>query len=292
MVATLIWGMGFVGTRWTLLDYSPIWSNTLRFVFAGAISLPVILFWRPNKMLKGPLICSALLAVALQLQTYGIGLTTLAKSGFLTVFYAIFTPLLTLVFYKIRFRKSYWALLSLAMFGIALLCEFQLENFNMGDIITLSSAFFFALHILAVDKFAEGENPIRFNSLQCVYMGILCLAFALTVEEFPSMAPLLEWQNLFRISSLNGFIVLSAFSSFIAFSLQVYSQQGTPPHIVSLVFLLESIFAAVFGYYFFAEELSYMALFGCGLVLLSVALIPRFTKYEKKHPLKEVEVTF
>jgi drug/metabolite transporter (DMT)-like permease len=45
---------------------------------------------------------------------------------------------------------------------------------------------------------------------------------------------------------------------------------------------MESIFATVFGYLFFNETLSPLALMGCFLVVLSVALIPLMTNYEKK----------
>lgn len=278
IIATLIWGLGFVGTRWTLEAYSPLWSNSLRYIFAGLLCLPYIALKGKIKDKKGPLICSALLFLALQLQTMGIAQTTLAKSGFLTVFYSIFTPILTLFFYAQRFRWGYWMLLAIAMFGIFLLCEFEFSNFNVGDWLTLISAFFFSLHIIAVDKFAKDLPAIEFNFLQCFYMGILGLIVGLAFEGPISFTPLF---HLEAPSPLLGFLILSVFSSIIAFSFQVYAQQGTPPHIVSLAFLMESIFAAIFGYFFFHEKLTTIAMIGCALVLISVALIPKMTKYEK-----------
>ena len=113
ILATLIWGLGFVATRWTFLEYSPICSNSLRFVFAGKISL-VLLTSQFNKFKdKGAVICALLLGIGLQLQTIGIAHTTLAKSGFLTVFYAIFTPILSLLILKTNFRKTYWLLVAI-----------------------------------------------------------------------------------------------------------------------------------------------------------------------------------
>ncbi len=281
LIATFIWGLGFVGTRWTMVDYSPIWSNSLRFLFAGILSIPFLLWKRNIKEIKGPIICSILLVIGLQLQTFGIGLTTLAKSGFLTVFYAIFTPILSYIIYKNKFRKSYWALLSVALLGIMLLCEFKLDNFNLGDFYTVISAFVFALHILAVDKYAKKHPPVEFNFLQCFYMGIFATIFGLAYEGVPDFTPLLNTEALFTTSALMGFIVLSIFSSLLAFSLQVVAQQGIPPHIVSLTFLMESIFAAIFGYLFFKESLTAMAMAGCVLVIGSVALIPKLTRYQK-----------
>ena len=281
ILATFIWGLGFVGTRWTLIDYSPIWSNSLRFVFAGGISL--LLLYKGYEILKdkGAIICAFVLGIGLQLQTIGIAHTSLAKSGFLTVFYAIFTPILSLILLKTKFRPTYWLLVAMALLGIAMLCELKLENFNMGDAFVLASAFVFSLHILAVDKYGQNVSALKFNLAQCVYIGVFCTAFALLYEGPVSLAPLYSESAFQMESALTGFIILSIFSSIVAFSLQVYAQQGIAPHIVSLIFLMESIFAAIFGYVFFTETLSWLAMAGCALVMLSVALIPVMTNYKK-----------
>ena len=281
ILATFIWGLGFVGSRWTFIDYSPIWSNSLRYVFAGGISL--VLLYKSFSILKdkGTVICAIALGIALQLQTIGIANTTLAKSGFLTVFYAIFTPILSLIILKTKFRKTYWLLVGVALLGIAMLCELKLDNFNMGDAFVLASAFVFSLHILAVDKFGQDKSAFHFNLAQCVYIGVFCTAFALLYEGPVSLDPLYSEKAFQLESALTGFIILSIFSSIIAFSLQVYAQQGIAPHVVSLIFLMESIFAAIFGYVFFSETLSLLAMAGCALVMLSVALIPLMTNYKK-----------
>lgn len=283
ILAAFIWGLGFVGTRWTFIDYSAVWSNSLRFLFAGGIALPFLLWKSPSLFKsKGIIICAALLGVGLQLQTIGIEHTTLAKSGFLTVFYAIFTPIIMLVLFKQSFRNMYWLLVSVALLGIAMICDLSFSNFNKGDLFILMSAVLFAMHIVAVDKYAQKENAILFNLGQCFYMGVFCVAFGLLYDGPVSLAPLLKIDAVSQPSSLWGFVVLSIFSSIIAFSLQVYAQQGIAPHIVSLVFLLESIFATFFGYLFFQEKLSLLALCGCVLVLASVALIPSCTDYKKE----------
>ncbi|WP_127716795.1 DMT family transporter [Halobacteriovorax sp. HLS] len=281
ITATFIWGLGFVGTRWTLTDFSPIWSNSLRFLFAGSISL--ILLYKNYNILKerGVIFSSILLGAGLQLQTIGIAHTTLAKSGFLTVFYAIFTPILTAILLKTKLRLAYWGLVLMAFVGIAMLCELEVTNINLGDIYILCSALLFSLHILAVDRYGQNRNAFHFNFAQCVYIGVFCTLFALLYEGSVSLAPLYSTNALKIDSSLSGFFVLSIFSSLIAFSLQVYAQQGIPPHIVSLIFLAESIFASIFGYIFFNEILTPLAMSGCFLVLLSVALVPVLTNYKK-----------
>lgn len=274
--------MGFAATRWTLVDYSPVWSNSMRYVFAALLSLPYLFYNRTIKDITGPLLCGALLLLGLQLQTIGIAHTTLAKSGFLTVFYAIFTPILTFVFWGHRFRKTYWLLLLIAMTGIMFLCNLDFNSFNYGDLFTLISAFVFALHIMAVDRLSQQHPAVEFNLLQCFYMGLMSIPIGFIFGGVPDMAPLLNIENLFRPSALLGFIVLSFFSSIVAFSFQVYAQKTIPPHIVSLTFLMESMFAALFGYLFFNEMLTPLAFVGCFFIFLSVALIPKFATLKKQ----------
>jgi len=281
VLATFIWGAGFVATRWTFIDYSPIWSNSLRFAIAGIISVLILLF-RPKKYnIKSILICSIFLFAGLQLQTIGIKYTSLAKSGFLTSFYAIFTPILCLFLLKSRFRPGYWGLVFSALTGIVLLCEFKWDNFNIGDMFILSSALFFSLHILAIDHIAKKEHSFDFNLCQCVCTAVMSVTFALIYEGPVTLNPLLKIENLFIASSLSGFVILAIFSSIIAFSMQIFAQKRIPPHIASLVFMMEAIFAAFFGYLIFAETLSPMALTGAAMVLVSVSLIPIFTNYKK-----------
>jgi len=217
----------------------------------------------------------------LQFQTIGIAHTTMAKSGFLTVFYSVFTPILAVIFLKQKLRKTFWALLGVAMFGMFLMCDLRLDGFNKGDLFVLISALFFSLHILAVDHYAEDVDTINFNFLQCFFMGIQGITLGLLLEGPVSLDPLFQKSALVFPSSLIGFIVLSIFSSLIAFSLQIFAQKRTPPHIVGLVFLSESIFASIFGKVFFNEIISSKGFLGALIILVAVALIPRFARIEK-----------
>ncbi|NCN27783.1 DMT family transporter [bacterium] len=282
ILATFIWGAGFVGTRWTLEEYTPYWSNGLRLLFAGIIATPFIL-WKFKQMpWKIGFVASALLYLGLHFQTLGISITSLAKSGFFTVFYAIFTPLLVAIFTKQSFRKSYWLLLLIAMIGIALLCDLDWQNFNRGDFFVIVSALLFSFHILWIDRHANTLKALDFNLLQCFLMGIIGVVCGTLLYGFPSLGPLAYDIGSLSPSPLNGFLILSIFSSLLAFSIQVSAQKMLKAHIVSLIFLLESVFAAAFGYIAFDETLNTKGILGCFLVLVSVALIPWATNPRKR----------
>ena len=93
--------------------------------------------------------------------------------------------------------------------------------------------------------------------------------------------PLLRFQELGQASTISGFLILSVFSSLVAFTIQISAQKKLRAHIVSLIFLLESVFASIFGYFLFGEVLSPIALSGAALVVLSVALIPVLSRPKK-----------
>ncbi|MCP4912895.1 MAG: DMT family transporter [Oligoflexia bacterium] len=282
ILATFIWGAGFVGTRWTLIDFGPVWSNGLRFVFAAIFGIFITLFLSTKRKIplkelfysRNALYCGATLWLALQLQTIGIGLTTLSKSGFLTTFYALFTPIICLVWFKQTFRKSFWALLGLSLIGVAFLCELEFSNINTGDLFILMSALFFSFHIILIDRFCSEVDSFVFNLQQIYIVALISIPFGFIFEGIPNISVLTSVKALQLGSSLWGFIILSIFSSIIAFSIQVYAQKGIKAHIVGMVFLMESVFSSFFGYLLFNEKLSPLMIFGCVLILIAVGLIP------------------
>jgi drug/metabolite transporter (DMT)-like permease len=275
-LACAIWGMGFVGTRWTLTDYSPLWSNSLRFVFAGALALIFIIIYRffvrhpfPTPH-GGVIITGTLLLISLGLQTMGIEKTTLAKSGFLTTLYAVFTPLLLLVFKRKILSLGYWINLMLAQLGIALLCDLSLSNFNEGDFYITLSAVGFSLQILALDHYVKNADAFLYNCWQCFYMGVMGFFYGWAQEGLPQLSQAFHVTSLGTPSPFWGFIILAFFSSIIAFGIQAKVQKSLSPQVVSVIFLMESLFAAFFGYLFFHEKLSILNLAGCILILWSV----------------------
>lgn len=281
LLATMIWGFGLVATRWTLVTHDPAWSNSFRFLLAGLLAFPLLLWKNKVRPTLSVGVCSLLLLAGLYTQTVGIGHTTLAKSSFFTACYAIFTPLLMRLFFRMKLNRGYWVLLLLAILGMALLCEFKWESFNLGDVFILGSAFLFAMHIVAIDRLAQNEDPILFNLQQCFYIGLMSLPLAFLIAGVPDLQEFLNLNSLFPPGVLAGYIFLAVFSSIGAFSIQVYVQQRIPAHVVSLIFLSESVFGVWFAYLFFHERPSILGLMGGGLVLISVGLVPLLTRFEK-----------
>jgi len=114
------------------------------------------------------------------------------------------------------------------------------------------------------------DSPIEFNFLQNFFVAIYSTAFAFFFSGPISLAPLLD----FHSEAVKGLLFLGIISSMIAFSIQVIAQKKIPSHIAGLIFLMESPFAAIFGYFVFGELLNTLNILGGLMIILSVLLVP------------------
>jgi len=274
-LSSAIWGFGFIATRWTLTTYDSFWATALRFTLAATLSLPFLFykksFTRKNNILLKSAISSVFLLGTLLFQTWGLSYTTVAKSGFITTLYALLIPLITMLFAGKRYRSSFWMLILLSLVGMAFMCNLEVKDLNVGDFLTLLCSFSAAFHIMYISKVAAHiESPIEFNFLQNVFVAIFSLVLAFLLKGTVSLAPLLVYES----PVVKGLLFLGIISSMISFSIQVVAQKKIPSHIAGLIFLMESPFAAVFGYFVFKESLNPLNIVGAILVMLSVILVP------------------
>ncbi len=288
LLATILWGFGFVTSRWLMADYSPLVANSLRYILAALLAIPGLCFYRSFRRgmhyWRISFFAALILFTSMYLQIEGLHYTTVAKNGFITVLYALFTPILTVYFYRAKHGWHFWPLLFVALFGIFLMCDMSFEQFNWGDFLTLLCAILFSFHILYLDRIARHiPSAVEFNLAQCWWMGLLGIAMLLVTGGRIDFAPLfLAWPSgLWQASSLSGLVFLSFFSSIVAFSIQVHAQKSLSPHIVGLIFLVESPFAALFGYWFLQEKLTMQNSFGALLVMVAVGLLPLFERRKK-----------
>lgn len=275
ILAAFFWGAGFIGSRFGLEELTPMWVTFFRFLIAFIVGLPLLRkVLRKDlslNMILGALISATFLYAMMFLQTEGLQHTSVAKSGFITILYAFFTPIICFVFYKQKLSYYYWCLLALAFVGMAFMCELSLDNLNRGDLLTLLCALITSFHILAISHFSKKiDNFAFFNLLQMFFVCVISLPMAC---YFDGVDRVLEGSFISNTNCFLGLLFMGVFSTMLGFGLQVKSQQKIPPQMASLIFLLESPFAAVLGLLVFAESLSSMMIGGSSLVMLSVGLM-------------------
>ena len=273
LFATVIWGSAFIAQSVGMDLIGPFTFQAVRCVLAVVFLFPLSwLFekekkafvnkWLDPQLWKTGFVCGLALFAAAGLQQMGLVHTTAGKSGFITAMYIVLVPILGL-FLKQKPPIFAWFSVLLAVAGLYLLSCVGVTEINIGDIMTLGCAFFFAVQITLIDRLAGNLDGIRLNCVQSLICAALSAAAMFLTEE-PNISNILRcWLPLGYAGIL---------SMGVAYSLQIIGQKDLEPTPASLIMSLESVFAALCGWLFLNEQMSFTELCGCGLVFAAVIL--------------------
>ena len=151
-----------------------------------------------------------------------------------------------------------------AVVGLFFLCMTGDEiSFGMGDIVLIIGAFFWAGHILVVDKFVNDVSPLKFSMTQFFVCGFLSIIFALFTEKI----------ELSAIQSAGIPILYGGLMSVgVAYTCQILGQKDADPTFASIVFSTESVFSAIGGAIILHEIMSGRGYLGCVLIFIGIIL--------------------
>ena len=274
IVTTVIWGSSFVVMKNSVAVISPTYLLALRFTIASVALVGV--FWKRVIVLKRQdLLCGGLLGVFLFVsyffQTYGLKYTTASKNAFITTLYVILVPFLHWFFNRKKPSRNNVAAAVLAVFGLALLSLEGDLSANLGDILTFICGFFYAIHIVFIDRYTEEHDPVGLTVTQMIVAAALSWI----------VAPLLEGSMDFRVidkAMMAGLLYLGIFSTMIGFLLQNVGQKHLSPNTSSILLSFESVFGLFFSVLFLKDPVTLKLAAGCVLMFVSVIL----SEYKKK----------
>jgi len=258
----------------------PLWYIGLRFLVATVVTLPFALM--ETRRIARPLgrkniiaftaIGLALFAGAVT-QQIGLKTTTVTNSGFLTGLYVIIVPVLSVIFLKKSPHWIIWPAAGMALTGIFLLSGGNVNALSEGDYLTITCAFFWAIQVLLIGKFAASSGrPLLLSVWQFAVTALLALL----------RAAFLETVTLDGIERALGSILYAGiFSSGLAFSLQVIGQRYTTAPQAAIFLSSEALFAATFGAIFLGETIPPVGYLGCAIIfaaMMLVELVPEILK--------------
>lgn len=268
ILTTIIWGSAFVVVKNSVSTLPPIYLLASRF-FIATLSLAVFLHKKIIHITKKELLSGSLLGVflflAYLLQTYGIQYTTASNNAFLTTLYVIFVPYLGWLINKKKPDLYCSFAAFLGVIGLACLCLKSDLTINIGDLLTLLCGLFFALHIIYIDRFTTTQSPAILTLIQLFIATLLSI---ITAPIFEGPIPF----SAFTPSIVMGILYLGVFSTMLGFLLQNLGQKYVAPVTASLLLSLESVFGAVFSFFFLKETFTPLMIAGCGLILFSIIL--------------------
>jgi len=276
LVTAAIWGFAFTAQRAGMDYIGPFLYSGIRF-FLGALVLVPVWALRARKkaggkiprneiispkLFKTGVIAGIFLFLGVSFQQVGLLYTTAGKSGFITGLYVIIIPVLG-IFWKQSSRVGTWIGAVFAVAGLYLLSFTGSFSIGRGDLLTLASAFFWALHVHAIGRFAGSVDTLQLAIFQYFFCSVASFAVA-GFSETGSMQAV--WNAALPL--LYGGIC----SVGIAYTLQVVAQKSAPASHAAIIMSLESVFAVLGGFLILGETLSSRGLAGCALMFCGMII--------------------
>ncbi len=282
MLTALIWGSTFVVQQVSTGSLGAVSFTSARFFLGALIVLPfAVVQYKQRKKERhritvkdwgGMIVTGLALFSGAVLQQIGVFHTSVANAGFLTALYVPLVPVISFFVLKKNIHWSVWPASAGCLAGTFIMSGAQNLTLNAGDVWVITSAFFWAFHVILVGTMASRtQAPLVVAVVQfftCSAAGLIVGFFV----EHPGAADFTSaWFGIF----FAGFLSVG-----VAFTLQVVAQRYTEAADSAIILSAETVFAALAGLIFIGERLSPMQTMGAAMILsciLAVQLLPLYT---------------
>lgn len=279
ILTAFIWGCAFVAQSVGMEYVGPFTFNGTRCIIGGIFLIAANLVFdavkKKNKtyvkpsesekkeLIKGGIICGIVLFAASSVQQIGISMTTVGKAGFISVLYILIVPFFGLLLRQ-KLPRMIWLCCAIALCGLYLLCINESLSLSKGDAVVFISAAIYAVHIMAVDRFAPNVDCVKLSCIQFLVAGIISVAFMFIFED-PEIDKILDaWLPILYAGALSGGV---------GYTLQTVAQKWTKPSVASLLMSFESVFAVIAGAVLLSQVPSLRETAGCILMFISIIII-------------------
>lgn len=287
VLASLLWGTSFPGTKWGLPyvgnDVLFLW---LRFLIASAITLTVVLLLRKFRfsILRNPMIwlIGGLNATGFVMQYVGLTITNASKTALLVDINVVAVAIISYFAFKERLGRYQLGGVVLGIAGVVLLTLNRDLAFDMtqlpGDIIVYIAGWSWAFFIIFSKKMLAKHSGIEVSSaaiLTCTIWLAAPMAYLAFTGADLSVAPL-GWA---------GAAYLALFCTTMATLLWAMGLEGVSATASATIMLVEVITALAIALLLLKETLSSAAIVGAALVLLAIVFVAG-TGAGEKEPVK------
>ena len=272
LITAIIWGSSFVAQSIGMQSIDAFTFTGIRTALGMLFLLPFTLiinkgFDFKRSTLKKGLILGIVFSIAQNFQQFAFYYSTSGKIAFITAFYMFFVPLISVMFLRKKIAVLTWVSIFIGLLGLFLLCidPKDLTNINMGDILALVCAIFYAVQIILIDKFLEdGTSGVQLSFMQFFVAAIISIV-AMFIFEQPNLADIK--------TAAPSLLYSGIMSCGIAYTLQIVGQKHASPVVASLLMCLESVFAVITAAIVLHENMLPRELAGClimfGAIILS-----------------------
>jgi drug/metabolite transporter (DMT)-like permease len=268
VVASFLYGATFTIVQDALDHLTATGFVLLRFAIGGTALIPIALLrgWRgpgarPADSARAMTWCGLALGftafVAYVCQNVGLQHTTTSNSAFITGLFAVFTPFIAAVVYRVLPDRSVFASVAIAVLGLFLLTGAQ-PTLGFGDAITLVTAFFFGIWFVQTGAWANRFDVVTLTCVELLTLAVLAL-------------PFVAFDGLGELTAQAAFAVVftGLGCSAFAFSIQMWAQRRIEPARASIINLLEPVVAGFVGYAV-GERLGWGGYVGAVIILAGI----------------------
>jgi len=267
LVVAFLWGTTFVGGKYALNYFTPLYIIAIRFIIAF---LMMVIAFRKDVMaltkkdIKGGVVVGAMLFIAFATQLVALQYTEAGKQAFLAGTYVVMVPFISWWLKKKRPETSSFVGAFVCFMGIGLLTMNESLTIGFGDGLTLVSSLFFAGHIISNGHYVDDIGPIKLTIIQFGTVAVLSTVSAFIFEPFPTTV---ESNGVYAI------LYLGILCTGVAYFLQTIGQKYALSTHTAIILSLEAVFGSVLALFVLGEVFTFKMVLGCASILAAILII-------------------
>ena len=263
-VVALVWGTTYAVIKDTLSVVQPFSLMMFRFGFSALIlSMMYLKKFKIIKSvdLKRGIIIGIFMFLAFYFLIVSIRFTTASKFSFIVGAYVLIVPFLSWIINKTRLDRYAIVGAILATIGLAFLTMEKGAVFNLWDLVAGCCSFFFAAHMIAIEKYSGDSDPILLTIIQFITTAVLFIILTGVKEGYNfTVLPEIKWTL--------GYLVI--ISTIIPFAIQNIVQRYISSTSTALILTLQSAFGSIFAVYYLDERMTKQMIIGCLLIFIAI----------------------
>ena len=291
LVVTIFWGGTFVWMKQIMLSlethidhYGK--SGVVSVIVASRFFIALVLLLAVSKRAraglksqddwKGGLLLGGLMLGGFVLQMIGIASVSPAVSAFLTSLYVVFTAIFSTFISDRKPTRMMVLGVILATVGAGFIDGPPHIVWGTGELLTIISALFFAIHIIYTDSITRERDPIAITATSFVVLVVGALIMTLI---FTGGTKVVEttWQDGVVIPLL----CLGLFGSFVCILMMNLMQKYLNPTHAAIIYSFEPVWATLYGWS--VDLVTITAWLGMGLLLLIGNIIVELDETKSDH---------
>lgn len=275
-VVALVWGTTYAVIKDTLSVVQPFSLMMFRFGFSALILS--LMYLKKIKIIKGVdlkrgIIIGIFMFLAFYFLIVSIRFTTASKFSFIVGAYVLIVPFLSWVINKTKLDRYAIVGAILATIGLAFLTMERGAVFNLWDLVAGCCSFFFAAHMIAIEKYSGDSDPILLTIIQFITTAVLFIILTGIKEGYDfTVLPEIKWTL--------GYLVI--ISTIIPFAIQNIVQRYISSTSTALILTLQSAFGSIFAVYYLDERMTKQMIIGCLLIFIAIVFQETKLKFLKR----------